>query len=170
MTRTPRWQPLRGAHSCPPLEPRADVARKSDAMKYCDGCDSLARNSSPEQRANGRGLDISFVEAYRLGSAGVGDGTVAGEGSVGACVTMIGEFGGPCPFPSCAAASVAAVEAMTRKVTTAHFIPALLRAQQGAAVAKSVSDPSATSPGDGSIENAPHYVSVAAGRLLSVPS
>jgi hypothetical protein len=53
-------------------------------------------------------------------------------------------------------ASIVAVEAMTKKVTTAHFILALLRAQQGAAVAKLVRHPSATSPVDGSIENAPH--------------
>ena len=82
----------------------------------------------------------------------VGTGAVVGEVGIGNGLMMTTDFGfgGPCPPPSCATVTVAADDAMTRKVTIAYFILTLLRAQKGAATATSVRDPQRTSPADAS--------------------
>ena len=109
---------------------------------------------------------------YRsLGCEVVGTGAVVGEVGIGNGLMMTTDFGfgGPCPLPSCATVTVAADDAMTRKVTIAYFILTLLRAQKGAALATSVRDPQRTSPADAS-NNAPHRVTVPADRGISLPS
>ena len=109
---------------------------------------------------------------YRsLGCEVVGTGAVVGEVGIGNGLMMTTDFGfgGPCPPPSCATVTVAADDAMTRKVTIAYFILTLLRAQVGAAMATSVRDPQRTSPADAS-NNAPHRVTVPADRGISLPS
>jgi hypothetical protein len=53
----------------------------------------------------------------------------AGEAVVGTgigCGTMIGGFGGPCPLPSCATATVVAVDVMSKRVMIVYFILILL--------------------------------------------
>src|SRR5436305_2103295 len=82
----------------------------------------------------------------------VGTGAVVGEVGIGNGLMMTTDFGfgGPCPPPSCATVTVAADDAMTRKVTIAYFILTLLRAKKGAATATSVRDPQRTSPADAS--------------------
>jgi hypothetical protein len=75
------------------------------------------------------------VDAYRsLGCKSFGNGAVPGNWGAGSGpITIIdcGFFGGPCPPPSCAIASVVAVDAITKNVTIAHFILVLLRVNRG---------------------------------------
>lgn len=68
-----------------------------------------------------------------VGEEGVGTG-IRG-------ITMIGDFGGPCPFPSCATARVVTADVMTKRVTIVYLI---LNFSSGAAVhgAGEVSTPS----------------------------
>src|ERR1700730_10776478 len=57
------------------------------------------------------------------------DRGAAGEAVVGTGVcgmTMIGDFGGPCPVPSCATATIVAVDVMSKRVTIVRFILILL--------------------------------------------
>lgn len=117
---------------------------------------------------------LCFVaDAYRsLGCKSFGNGTVPGNLGVGVGsgpITIIdfGFVGGPCPVPSCATANVVAVDAITKKVTIAHFIVALLRVDRGGG---EVSTQSATSPDDASIKNAPHQETVPGGRRISFDS
>jgi hypothetical protein len=74
------------------------------------------------------------VDAYRsLGCKSFGNGAVPGNlgaGSGPATIIDCG-LGGPCPPPSCAIASVVAVDAITKNVTIAHFILVLLRVNRG---------------------------------------
>jgi len=50
---------------------------------------------------------------------------VVGTG-IGCGMTMIGAFGGPCPLPSCATATVVTVDVMSKRVTIVYFILILL--------------------------------------------
>jgi hypothetical protein len=61
-----------------------------------------------------------------LGCEVVGAVAVVGDVVVGCGWMMIGDFGGPCPVPSCAIVMAVVVDAMTKKATMAYFISALL--------------------------------------------
>ena len=114
------------------------------------------------------------VDAYRsLGCKSFGNDTVpgnlgAGVGSGPVTIIDCGFFGGPCPPPSCAIASVVAVDAITKNVTIAHFILVLLRVNRGDGEVPT--NPSATSPDDASIKNAPHQETVPRDRRISFAS
>src|ERR1700757_3976952 len=88
---------------------------------------------------------------------------------IGICgTTMIGAFGGPCPVPSCAIATLPPVDAMANSVTIVNLILVLLVCG-GAAPGMRVCDPSATSRGVASMRGMPHQGSVAGDARLSLP-
>ena len=53
--------------------------------------------------------------------AGPAGEAVVGTG-IGCGMTMIGAFGGPCPLPSCATATVVTVDVMSKRLTIVYFI------------------------------------------------
>jgi hypothetical protein len=125
------------------------------------------RRLGATRRQSGSGRGPAYrASCETLGTDTVGAAVVGAGSSVGMVTTVMS--GGPCPKPSCAMAAVMAVDATARNVTIAYFTVALRQWQQGAAVAELVGDPSPTSPDVGSIKDAPHQLSVADDRPVSL--
>jgi hypothetical protein len=93
--------------------------------------------SSIRQLLEMRRLYFSVDGNSAAGCENCGSGT-PGQGSggvVGCGMTMTGDMGGPCPFPSCATTVVATVDEKTNNVTITRFMVVLLRRSGYAALA-----------------------------------